>query len=132
MIFSEADILQTPQLSDLRFVDVTSAPEDWNQNEKHHICFQEKDSQPTWMSEPVNGKLLDFKGLFRQAKPLKLEQLNDYLAEMTETLTLSFEERQAIQEFEYGIPDRLANSQEDPPRSNPLPPSLTIFASPTD
>lgn len=138
MIFSEADVLQTPQLRDLRFVDVTSAPDGWKQNERHHICFQEKDSQPTWKSKPVNGRLLDFKELFRQAKPFKLEQIDEYLDGLAETLTLSAKERLANLEQGQRNPsignsvDQIAYTQEDQPRSNPLPSSLIIFASPEE
>ena len=138
MIFSETDVLKTPQLSDLCFVDVTSAPDGWNQNERHHICFQEKNSQPTWKSKPVNGRLLDFKELFRQAKPFKLEQIDEYLEGLAETLTLTNEERLArLEKKQSRDPVRkgvrtikIESLLETVPETNPLPPSLTIFASP--
>jgi hypothetical protein len=43
-------------LDTLRLVDLASCPSDFTDNSKHYIYFDEKNSQPIWCSEPVEGE----------------------------------------------------------------------------
>lgn len=86
MIFSEEEVLSDPRFSDLKFVDVRSAPDDWDLNVKHHICFRRKTSLPVWKSKPVEGKLVDFEELFKSARPFPLEDLDAFLERTFEAL----------------------------------------------
>lgn len=56
MIFTQAELWEPPDVSKLRFVDITSAPSGWATNENHYIAFQyPTDPTPFWCSEPVQG-----------------------------------------------------------------------------
>lgn len=53
MVFDPAQTLLPPQPSQLRLVDVSSAPRDWGPREWHFITFQRPDDpHPFWFSEP--------------------------------------------------------------------------------
>lgn len=86
MIFEENDVLNPPQFVDLRFVDVSLSPTGWLTNERHFIAFQTSSSLPTWCSEPVPGKSLEFEQIVERATPLKTEELFNLLARIREKL----------------------------------------------
>lgn len=54
MLFDIADILEEPELTDVRFVPISTAPPGWATNQRHFITFQqETDPNPYWQSEPI-------------------------------------------------------------------------------
>lgn len=56
MVFSQEELWQIPDVAQLQFVDIASAPTGWATNESHHIAFQSPtDPAPLWCSEPVPG-----------------------------------------------------------------------------
>lgn len=79
MIFQIDEVLETPDLSDLRFVDVSTSPNGWLTNKRHFIAFQQKTSAPTWCSEPVPAKILDWSVVVKRARPMQLSELQDLL-----------------------------------------------------
>lgn len=81
MIFSTDDVNGEANFSDLRFVDVTSAPSGWLTTEKHHICFQSPFHQPVWKSKETEGRLLEFDDLYKAAEPFSLEGFESFLLE---------------------------------------------------
>lgn len=59
MIFDKSALYEVDvKLDTLRLVDMTSCPSDFTDNSKHYIYFDQKQSQPIWCSEPVEGKAL--------------------------------------------------------------------------
>jgi hypothetical protein len=57
MIFDKADLYRPEaDLDQLVLADVGSAPSPYIDNERHFVCFQNISSQPTWCSEPIEGK----------------------------------------------------------------------------
>ena len=87
MIFEENDVLKRPRFKDLRFVDLFPSPSGWLTNEKHFIAFQTSSSPPTWCSEPVPGKALEFQQIVERGKPLpRAEALFELLARVRATL----------------------------------------------
>ncbi len=56
MLFDIDDIYSKPDISDLRLVPISSAPNGWSTNQRHFITFKTKcDNNPLWCSEPVKG-----------------------------------------------------------------------------
>jgi hypothetical protein len=59
MTFEKSDLYEVNvNLDRLRLVDLTSCPSDFTDNSKHFIYFDQKQSEPLWLSEPVEGKAL--------------------------------------------------------------------------
>lgn len=59
MIFDKAGLYEVNvDLDALRLADLTSCPSDFTDNSKHYIYFDQKQSQPIWCSEPVEGRAL--------------------------------------------------------------------------
>jgi hypothetical protein len=55
MLFDQLDVFSEPDIQDLRFVSVSSAPV-FKRGEHHCITFQnDRDYQPYWMSEPKSS-----------------------------------------------------------------------------
>jgi hypothetical protein len=109
MIFTEDDVKNDAQISDLQFVDVLTAPSGWATNQKHHICFQETDSTPEWCSDPVEGKLIESNLLLERTRAFTEESFEEYLNELTSNLT---------------------TKQQVKKESNPLPSCMTVIATP--
>ena len=86
MIFTEDSVKGVPQFSDLRMVDVASAPSGWTTNQKHHICFQQTNSLPFWCSKPTEGKLIEFENFVNSSESLSLDQFENYLLELHKAL----------------------------------------------
>jgi hypothetical protein len=115
MIFEENDVLNRPRWSDLRFVDVLSSPDGWLTNDRHFLAFQTPSSAPTWCSDPVPGKALDFHQIFVRAKPLGLKGLFDVLAKLHHMLL-----HESTHEVELDLLEH--------PEPNILPACLSIVA----
>lgn len=61
MMFELDDIYETPDLSRLQCVDISSSPKGWATNQRHFITFQrEDDPTPLWCSDPVSAKAFSF------------------------------------------------------------------------
>lgn len=57
MVFDRIDLYRPEaDLDQLVLADVKSAPSAYSDNERHFICFQNTNSQPTWCSDPTPGK----------------------------------------------------------------------------
>lgn len=93
MIFSEDSLMETPQFSELRMVDITTAPQGWATNKSHHICFQDVSEPPYWCSEPTPAKLLEFDTLVRSAAKFSPDKFDDYLVELQRALTTKRESK---------------------------------------
>jgi hypothetical protein len=109
MIFSADDVKENARFSDLRFVDVNSAPSGWLTAEKHFICFQSPDGTPVWKSDPVEGRLIEFDALFRSAEVFDLDGFDRFLQNVHEAFRDTNRER---------------------PETNSLPSSLLVIATP--
>jgi hypothetical protein len=56
-IFDKAELyIKDVDLGTLHLVDVASCPSDFTDHKKHHIFFDLPSMQPTWCSEPVEGR----------------------------------------------------------------------------
>lgn len=67
MIFDKSDLYAVNvSLDPLRLADLTSCPSDFTDNSKHYIYFDQKQSQPIWCSEPIEGKALAPKQFAKQ------------------------------------------------------------------
>lgn len=109
MIFSEDDVKVAPRFSDLRFVDVNSAPSGWLTTEKHFICFPSPDDLPVWKSDPVDGRLIEFDELFRSAEAFDLE---------------------GFERFLIGVREVFHDARRERAEANPIPSSLLVIATP--
>jgi hypothetical protein len=107
MIFEEDDVLEEPELTDLRFVDVVTSPNGWLTNERHFIAFQNDSSQPTWCSQPVPGKPLDIKQIIERAKPLDSRELFELLARIRTALVHEREAKSGPDLFPFDEPSIL-------------------------
>ncbi len=111
MIFDEDAVRGRPQFSDLRMVDISTAPSGWTTNENHHICFQDTDSTPSWCSDPVEGKLIEFDTFVNSSASLSIDEFDLYVARLLQVLT----------------PKREIDIKE-----NPLPMSMFVIATPSE
>jgi hypothetical protein len=59
MIFDKSELYEVNiSLDPLQLVDINSCPSDFTDNSKHYIYFDQKQSQPIWCSDPIEGKAL--------------------------------------------------------------------------
>lgn len=59
MVFEKSALYEVNvDLDALRLVDFASCPSDFSDNSKHYIYFDQKQSQPIWCSDPVDGNAL--------------------------------------------------------------------------
>ena len=93
MIFEKSDLYEVNvRLDPLQLVDLDSCPSDFTDNSKHYIYFDQKQSQPIWCSEPIEGKTLTPKQFvekivrqLRQISPeTSVEQLSVLLSKIKE------------------------------------------------
>ncbi len=62
MLFESEDLYKTPDLDQLRCVDISTSPSGWATNEPHFITFKTgNDQNPLWCSDPTEGKAIGFK-----------------------------------------------------------------------
>lgn len=74
MLFEKDDLYEIEiNLDKLRMADVASCPLPYQDNDNHHIFFNEQQSTPIWCSEPVVGKAVGPKEFFDQVIRAKLE-----------------------------------------------------------
>lgn len=94
MVFDKSDLYAVNvSLDPLRLADLTSCPSDFTDNSKHYIYFDQKQSQPIWCSEPVEGKALTAEqfagqvhGQLRQMSPAaSVERLSSLLSKIKES-----------------------------------------------
>jgi hypothetical protein len=94
MVFDKTELYAVNvSLDPLRLADLASCPSDFTDNSKHHIYFDQKQSEPIWCSEPVEGKALTSKqfadqvvGQLRQISPAaSVEQLTSLLSKIKES-----------------------------------------------
>lgn len=72
MIFNNDDIYEEPNLDKIRFIQVNSAPNGWQTNDRHFILFQsEDDLSPFWYSEPIKAVSFSIEQLI-DSKSIKL------------------------------------------------------------
>ncbi len=56
MVFEKSELYKSPpDMSLLRFADLTDCPHIYDDNESHYIYFDDKQSNPIWCSDPVEG-----------------------------------------------------------------------------
>jgi len=93
MIFDKTELYAVNvSLDSLRLADLTTCPSDFTDNSKHYIYFDQKQSEPIWCSEPVEGKALTPKqfadqvvGRLREISPAaSVEQLTSLLSKIKE------------------------------------------------
>lgn len=74
MIFDKADLYEVDaSLDTLQLVDMASCPGSFGDNSKHYIYFDQKNAQPIWCSEPVDGKSISAKS-FAERVLVQLQQ----------------------------------------------------------
>ncbi len=57
MLFDIADIWEGPDITKIRFVQISTSPPGWATNQRHFITLQnETDPNPFWQSEPIETK----------------------------------------------------------------------------
>jgi hypothetical protein len=129
MIFEENDVLKRPLLTDLRLVDISSSPDGWLTNQRHFIAFQDPFSTPTWFSDPVPGKALEFEQIFKRATPFTAEGLYNLLANIRKVLLIETKSK-AKQDFESLREHRIEQQLDliGDGEHNILPPCLSIVA----
>jgi hypothetical protein len=81
MVFDRVDLYRPEaNLDQLVLADLASAPSAYIDNERHFVCFQNTNSQPTWCSEPTEGKGISaaefVEKLVNAAKSAELGQQN--------------------------------------------------------
>lgn len=64
-------------LSNLRLVDVGSAPSSYDDNDHHFLFFSSQNSTPIWKSEPANGKAISTRLLGKRVSKLIKQQKPD-------------------------------------------------------
>jgi len=92
MLFDVESIYDEPDLNKLKCVDLRTAPDLWDDDERHFITFRnEADLFPQWCSIPVPGEALNFKEWASPEsklgpKKLTAKQLQSLIHNTSETL----------------------------------------------
>ncbi len=124
MLFDIDTIYEAPNLDQLQCVDLRTAPDLWQDDERHFITFRnEIDPTPQWCSDPVPGKSLSFKqwaspeSMFGPKK-MTAKQLLNLIHKTSETIVNAQED--IVKKVTWRmIPEKKALSY--------IPPSFTII-----